>query len=291
MKHILIVASIVIAVLFGSWFSLNCWTITGAGHGKVGVLMGDVDPTPISSGFSFVNPIKKFIDFDLKDQSYTWENVGVPSRDKLTTTMDVTVIFDTNLASTPEIYRTIGTLNQVVSKHLTKKVMSSMREVGKSVAVSEDFFNDATQTMMQVFMEDSLREYFSSIGVNIKSVLFNDVVLPRVVQDAVIKTKERTEAVNQERAQLEIVELQQQKAVKIAEANNTSATQNAEATIKNADAEAHAILIVKTAEANGNAKLAKSITPELVEYVKAKGWNGSYITTSLGATTPMLNLK
>lgn len=290
MKHILVVVSLVLAVLFGSWFSLNCWTIAGAGHGKVGVLFGDVDKTPVT-GFNFVNPLKSFIDFDLKDQSYTWDNVGVPAQDKLTSTMDVTIVFDTELSALPEMYRTIGTLDQVVTKHFTKKVMSVMREVGKSVKVSEDFFRNETQLMMQSFMEDSLREYFAPIGISIKAVMFSDVQLPPVVTAAVIKTKERTELVNQERAQLEIVELQQQKAVKIAEANNTSATQNAEATIKDARAKAEAILVVKTAEAKGNAKLSKSITPQLVDYVRAKGWDGKLPTTSLGATTPMLNLK
>ena len=139
MKHILTVGGTVLSVIFTIWLGMNCWTITSAGHGKVGVLMGSVDSVPVAAGFTFVNPIKKFVDFDLKDQSTTWDNVGVPAQDKLTSTMDVTVIFDTSLSALPEMYRTIGTLDQVVNKHFTKKVMSVMREVGKSVEFSEVF--------------------------------------------------------------------------------------------------------------------------------------------------------
>jgi regulator of protease activity HflC (stomatin/prohibitin superfamily) len=290
-KSLFVAGGSVLAVLLCIWLGFNAWTITPAGAGKVGVLFGNIDPVPLSSGFSVVNPLKKFIKFDLKDQSHTWDDVGVPAQDKLTSRMDVTVVFDTSLAAIPELYRTIGTLEEVRTKHFTKKVMSVMREVGKSVMKSEDFFKDETQQMMQTFMEDSLQEYFTPLGVNIKTVMFSDVQLPTVVTQAVIATKKRTEQLNMEKAQLAIEEQKAQRAVKTAEAANDSATHKAQAKVKMADAKAYALLKVKTAEAAGNRKLANSLTSTLVAYTQAKNWDGKLPTTSLGSTTPMLKIN
>lgn len=287
-KSIATVVGTVVVFLFCIFVGLNSWTTVPAGHGKVGTLFGKVQPTPLVAGFHVINPLVKFTKFDLKDQSYTWDNVGVPAQDKLTSTMDVTVIFDTDILATPEMLRTVGNLDAMVSKHVTKKVFSVMREVGKSVKESQSFFTEETQLYMQSYMDQNLREYFEPKGIQIKSVLFSDVRLPSVVTAAVIKTKERQEELNREKAQLQIVEQQQLAKVKSAEADYKASVESAKAIKVNADAEAYKIAAEADAQSKANTKLSKSVSPALVDYIRANNWNGVLPSTMLADGTNML---
>lgn len=261
--------------------AINSYTTVNAGHNKVATLFGEVKQEPLPEGFHIVNPLLDFTTFDLRQVTNTWQKIQVPSQDKLKTSMDVSVTFRLDSSQTPRVLQETGNLNAVVAKHITPKVRSLLREAGKSVARSQDFYLDTVQQDLQLYMEDGLAKYLEPKGVIVEAVLFRDVTLPNVVTSAVVQTKERQEQLEREKAQLQIVEQQAQQQVKQAEAREQAAIADANAKRTHADAEAYRILKEATSQADANKALAKSITPELVKYNSIERWNGAYPSTLL----------
>jgi regulator of protease activity HflC (stomatin/prohibitin superfamily) len=157
-----------------------------------------------------------------------------------------------------------------------------LREAGKSVAKSQDFYLDTTQRDLQSFMEDGLTDHMAIKGIIVEAVLFRDITLPQVVTSAVIQTKERQEQLEREKAQLRIVEQQAQQQVKQAEAREQAAKSDANAVRTLADAEAYQIEKLANAQARANTVLAKSVTSPLIKYNAIAKWNGAYPQTLMG---------
>ncbi|MCK5189790.1 MAG: hypothetical protein KAR12_07010 [Methylococcales bacterium] len=260
----------------------NSYTTVPAGHNKVATLFGKVQNEAYSEGFHIVNPLLNFVSFDLRQQTYTWEKVQVPSQDKLKTSMDISVAFRLDPDKTTDVLQDTGVLKDVVSKHITPKVRSLLREAGKTVKQSQDFFLDSIQQQLQLYMEEGLTQYLHDRGVIVTAVLFRDITLPQVVTSAVIQTKERQEQLEREKAQLKIVEQQAQQQVKQAEAREMAAVADANAKKTMADAQAYTITKEAEAQAKANLLLVKSLTPALIRYNAVEKWNGKYPQTLMG---------
>jgi regulator of protease activity HflC (stomatin/prohibitin superfamily) len=272
----------VVALFFLIWVGMNSYTTVAPGHNKVATLFGEIYGQPLDEGFHVVNPLLKFYTYDLRVHTETWEKVQVPSQDKLKTSMDISVTFRINPSHTPTMLKETGDLNDVIVKLLTPKVRSLLREAGKTVAKSQDFYLDTTQRDMQLFMEDGLTDYMFKKGITVEAVLFRDITLPQVVTSAVIQTKERQEQLEREKAQLRIVEQQAQQQVKQAEAREQAAKSDANAVRPLADAEAYQIEKLADAQARANTVLAKSVTSSLIKYNAIAKWDGAYPQTLMG---------
>ena len=272
----------VVALFVLIWVGMSSYTTVSPGHNKVATLFGEIRDEPLGEGFHIVNPFLKFYIYDLRVHTETWEKVQVPSQDKLKTSMDISVTFKINPSHTPTMLQETGGLNDVVVKLLTPKVRSLLREAGKTVAKSQDFYLDTTQRDMQAFMEDGLTDYMFKKGITVEAVLFRDITLPQVVTSAVIQTKERQEQLEREKAQLRIVEQQAQQQVKQAEAREQAAKSDANAKRTLADAEAYQIEKLADAQARANTVLAKSVTSSLIKYNAIAKWNGAYPQTLMG---------
>lgn len=270
------------ALLVAFLIAINCYTTVPAGHNKVATLFGKVQDEPVPEGFHIINPLLKFTEFDLRAVTETWEGVQVPSQDKLKTSMDVSVTFHLDGDRTPVILKETGTLRDVITKHVTPKVRSLLREAGKSVSQSQDFYLDTVQLELQSSIESGLTEYLYPKGVIVDAVLFRDITLPTVVTAAVVQTKERQEQLEREKAQLQIVEQQAQQQVKQAEAREQAAIADANAKRTEADAEAYRIMKEAEAQSKANDLLANSVTSELIRYNSIERWDGKYPTTLLG---------
>ena len=275
------IVSIVVLFLL-AWVGMNSYTTVSPGHNKVATLFGDIRGEPLDEGFHVVNPLLKFYTYDLRVHTETWQKVQVPSQDKLKTSMDISVTFKINPSHTPTMLQETGNLNDVIIKLLTPKVRSLLREAGKSVAKSQDFYLDTTQRDLQAFMEDGLTDHMAIKGITVEAVLFRDITLPQVVTSAVIQTKERQEQLEREKAQLRIVEQQAQQQVKQAEAREQAAKSDANAKRTLADAEAYQIEKLADAQARANTVLAKSVTSPLIKYNAIAKWNGAYPQTLMG---------
>ncbi len=287
MNRITSISTVVIA-LGALLIAMNCYTTVPAGHNKVATLFGEVQPEPLEEGLHIINPLLNFTEFDLRAVTETWSQVQVPSQDKLKTSMDVSVTFRLDGTRTPMILKETGTLHDAVAKHVTPKVRSLLREAGKSVGQSQDFYLDTVQQELQIYVEEGLTEYLYPKGVIVDAVLFRDITLPPVVTSAVVQTKERQEQLEREKAQLQIVEQQAQQQVKQAEAREQAAIADANAKRTQADAEAYRIKAEAEAQAEANQLLARSVTTDLIRYNSIEKWNGEYPRTLLGGSDGVL---
>lgn len=272
----------IVILILAAVIAMNSYTTVSPGHNKVATLFGDVRDEALDEGFHIVNPLYKFYEYDLRVHTETWTKVQVPSQDKLKTSMDISVTFRINPTYTSTMLKESGSLSDVIVKLLTPKVRSLLREAGKTVEKSQDFYLDNIQQGLQLYMEEGLTDYMSNKGLIVEAVLFRDITLPQVVTSAVVQTKERQEQLEREKAQLSIVEQQAQQQVKQAEAREQAAKSDANAIRTLADAEAYQIGILAEAQAIANTVLAKSVTTSLINYNAIAKWNGEYPQTLMG---------
>lgn len=217
--------------------------------GQVGVasLFGNVQPDEFTQGLHFpVNPLYQWTLFDAREKTHL-ETANVPSQDQLQTRLDVSVQYRIDGDMAPAILEDTGDAESAVRVHLIPKLRSLLREQGKSIVRAEDFFLEATQDTLQSALTDGLRDFLQPKGITVTAVLIRDITLPPFIVEAIEKKKEREQAVERERAELERVRTELQQQVARAEAGREAAAQEAERKKILADAQAYEISAINRA--------------------------------------------
>lgn len=252
-----------------------------AGHVKVATMFGKVQEQYYEEGLHVVNPLLDFTEFDVRQKSYKLA-VPVPAEDKLTTVMDVSVQFRTIRALTPQILRETGNTDALLEVHLMPKLRSVLREQGKGVKMSQDFFREDIQRQLQTSLQAALSEYLSPKGLSVENVLIRNVVLPKVITDSIELTKKREQQVLEQQAELKRFATEQEQKVKRAESEFNAAKLDAQKIKALADAEAYKIDVI-------NKTLAKS--PNYIELKRVEQWNGVLPVYAGGENIPMIDLR
>ncbi|VUD41782.1 hypothetical protein TDB9533_00559 [Thalassocella blandensis] len=270
------------AFFAGVIFLLSTVIITvPAGHVKVATFFGKVQDNTFHEGLHIVNPLLDFTTFDLRQKTHK-ETAGIPAEDKLITHMDVSVQYRTIGQMTPDILRNTGTTEALIQVHLIPKLRSILREQGKGVAMSQDFFKETVQRQLQETLQVGLAEFLASKGLQIETVLIRDVVLPDVIRTAITETKRREQEVLKQQAELQRFATEQDQKVKQAESELRAAKLEAQKIKELADAEAYKIDVI-------NKTLAKS--PNYIELKKVEQWNGVLPVYTGGDNIPMIDLR
>jgi len=246
---IVIVSGIAIAVLIGMQF------VKTVPPGRVGVatLFGNVIAEGYGQGLHVpVNPLYRWTMFDAREKTHL-ETANVPTQDQLQTRLDVSVQFRIDGSMAPKILEETGDANATVNVHLIPKLRSLVREQGKSIKRAEDFFLEETQDTLQLGLTDGLREYLAPKGIMVSAVLIRDITLPPFIVEAIEQKKEREQAVERERAELERVRTELQQEVARAEAGRAAAEEEAARKRILADAQAYEITQINNAIANNPA--------------------------------------
>ena len=252
-----------------------------AGHVKVATLFGKVHDNTYHEGLHIVNPLLAFTTFDLRQKTHK-ETAGIPAEDKLITKMDVSVQYRTIGEMAPDILRNTGTTEALIQVHMIPKLRSILREQGKGVAVSQDFFKESVQRQLQETLQLGLSEFLAPKGLRIETILIRDVQLPAVIRTAITETKRREQEVLKQQAELERFATEQDQKVKQAESEFKAAKLEAQKIKALADAEAYKIDVI-------NKTLAKS--PNYIELKKVEQWNGVLPVYTGGENIPMIDLR
>lgn len=279
---------LIVVVAITLIIALNSYTVVPAGQIKVKSVFGKVSDNTLGEGFHIVSPLADFSVYDTRNQTLSIDNIMVPSQDKLKTDMDVSIIYRIDKGSVVSLKKEVGSLEDFNTKYLLPKARSVLREVGKGVQNSQDFFLDHVQQSMQTEAAIKLNEFLSSKGARIEAVLFRDVSLPKLVLNAIKQTKTRQEEVNREEAQLMIVEKKAQAQVKEAEAREQAAVANANAKRTQADAEAYRIEKEAVATGKANKLINASLTSKLIQYNSVDKWDGKYPTTMMSSDSNIM---
>lgn len=249
-KNLPVVAVVVgLAILVG----MNFYKAIPPGHVGVATLFGNVMPDGYAQGLHIpVNPLYRWTLFDARQKTHL-ESANVPTQDQLQTKLDVSVQYRIDGQMAPEILVQTGDEFAAVRVHLIPKLRSALREQGKSIVRAEDFFQEATQEMLQTALTDTLRDFLAPKGIIVTAVLIRDITLPPFIVQAIERKKEREQAVERERAELERVRTELQQQVARADAGREAAVQEAERMRTLADATAYEIEKINKAIASNPA--------------------------------------
>lgn len=256
-------------------------TTVPAGHAKVATLFGKVQDSTYTEGLHLINPLLSFTEFDLRQKTHK-ETAGIPSEDKLITKMDVSVQYRTIGALVPDILRNTGTTDALIQVHMIPKLRSILREQGKGVPTSQDFFKDEIQAQLQASLQAGLSEFLSSKGIQVETVLIRNVQLPQLIRAAIAETKKREQEVLKQKAELERFATEQEQKVRQAESEYQAAKLEALKIKELAEAEAYKIEAI-------NKTLAKS--PNYIELKRVEQWNGVLPVYAGGDNVPMIDLR
>jgi regulator of protease activity HflC (stomatin/prohibitin superfamily) len=190
--------------------------------------------------------------FDARQQTHK-EVANVPSQDQLQTKIEVSVQYRIDGSMAPDILEQTGDAATVVRVHLIPALRSMLREQGKSIKRAEDFFLEETQVTLQTALEEGLRGHLATKGIIVSAVLIREITLPPFIVAAIEQKKEREQAVERERAELERVRTELQQTVARAEAGFQAAEQEAARVRILADAQAYEITQINNAVKNNPA--------------------------------------
>lgn len=272
--YVSIIASIVL-------FVMSVVITVPPGHVKVATFFGEVQDSTYREGLHVVNPLFAFEMFDLRQKTHK-ETAGIPAEDKLITKMDVSVQYRTIGEMAPDILRNTGTTQALIQVHMIPKLRSILREQGKGVAVSQDFFRESIQRQLQETLQVGLAEFLAPKGLQIETILIRDVQLPEVIRTSITETKKREQEVLKQQAELERFATEQDQKVKQAESELKAAKLEAQKIKELADAEAYKIDVI-------NKTLARS--PNYIELKKVEQWNGVLPVYTGGDNIPMIDLR
>lgn len=242
---IILIVIIAVVLLVG----VKSCTVVDPGMAGVQVTFGSVNETPLKEGMHVINPFSNVVEFDVRQQSLTEDDVTIPSRDQLMSKLDVSVQYTINPALTPKILKEIGDIERIKTIVLIPKLRSALREATKTVDKAEEYSTNETQTRLQSFIENELKT-LDPMGITVSEVLLRDIQLPKVIADAVQQKKEREQAAVRQEAELQRFTVEQQQKVAQATAEKTAAEQAALRIRIEADAEAYKIKMLNEAAAS-----------------------------------------
>jgi len=286
-KSVPVLAVVVgLAILVG----MNFYKTIPPGRVGVATLFGNVQQQPYTQGLHIpVNPLYRWSLFDAREKTHL-ETASVPSQDQLQTKLDVSVQFriDGNMA--PDILEQTGDEAAAVRVHLIPKLRSLLREQGKSIVRAEDFFQEATQETLQLALTDGLREFLAPKGIIVTAVLIRDITLPPFIVEAIEKKKEREQAVERERAELERVRTELQQQVARAAAGREAAEEEAARKKILADATAYEITQINNAIASNPAYIQLQSLEALKAISKDPASKVYFMDGSSPSPLPLLHL-
>lgn len=226
---------VMIVLVFGGRFLKT----VPPGHVGVAALFGEVMPNEFGEGLHIpVNPFYNWVLFDVRMTTLK-ESAQVPTRDQLQTKIDLSVQWRIDGKRAPEILQNTGDVQRVINVQLIPFLRSLVREEGSKVARAEDFFLEETREKLEDGLLSRMRDELLPKGLIIGNVLIRDINLPTVLSKAIEQKKEREQAVERQKAELERFKQEQQQ--KVAQAN---------AQLEAARAEAEQIRVLASAKAD-----------------------------------------
>ncbi len=204
---------VIVVLIFGGRFVKSI----PVGHVGVATLFGKAQEPAYPEGLHLpVNPLYSWVLFDTRQKTLK-ESSQVPTRDQLQTKVDISVQYRIDRTRAPAILQDTGDAQSLVTVHLIPFLRSLVREEGSKIERAEDFFLENTRTQLEDGLLTRMQEELDPKGLLIQNVLIRDINLPTVLSQAIEQKKEREQAVERQKAELERFAQEQQQ--KVAQAN------------------------------------------------------------------------
>lgn len=277
-------------------------TIKTVPTGQTGVLItfGKVEDNTLEAGLHIISPFQNIVLMDNRLQkSERTESVFSKDIQETQVTFSINHAIDKTTAMT--LYRTVGInyYDILVAPRAIEAVKNVFSEYSASDLITK------RETLAKRISQDlqlTLSEYGISCSVNIEDVDFRDEYTSAVERKQVAEqdklraqteqAQRTAEAAAENTRTKEKADADALAAITKAQADADIAKLNADADKYRKDAESDAKKYAMLAEAEGNIKLAESLTPSVIEYTYAQGWDGILPATwvSSGDTLPIINI-
>ena len=225
-----------------------------AGHTGVVTTFGRVENYTLDSGLHMVAPWKSVIKMDNRVQKQT-ANLACFSSDIQEVSMAYTVNYQISKSNAMTLYSTVGMdyYATVIAPNIAESVkIVTARYTAESLVEKRNELAEEIEALLAAKLEPYSIEVS---GTSIEDMDFTDAFTDAVEAKQVAQQ-------NKLRAETE------------AEQRKVEAQAAADVRKLEADAAAYETTTKAGAEAEANQQIATSLTPELIEYLYAQGWNG-----------------
>jgi regulator of protease activity HflC (stomatin/prohibitin superfamily) len=279
-------AAILLVIILGGRFVKTI----PPGHVGVATLFGQVQEEAFTEGLNFpVNPLYNWVSFDAREKTLK-ESSQVPTRDQLQTKVDVSVQWRINGPMAPQILRETGSPMELVAVHLIPNLRAMVREQGSKIARAEDFFLEETRANLEAGLLEAMQARLGPKGLIIDQVLIRDVNLPLVLSKAIEQKKEREQAVERQKAELERFTQEQQQQVAAATAKLEAARQEAQQIEVLAIAKAKEIKLINDAIARNPAYIKLQSLETLKAMSKDPAAKIYFLDSNSPQPLPLMNI-
>ncbi len=173
------VASLVAAgaVLLGF---AQCFRVIPAGNVGVVDFFGSVSDKTLKAGINIVNPLSRVIKFSIKTEELK-ETMAVPSKEGLTVTLELSVLYHLDPEKAADVYKTIG------PNYLEVILEPQIRSVARSVTSSYDAraLYTAEREILAKTVLDDIKKIVEPRGIFVESTPLRSVGLPQRVTEAI----------------------------------------------------------------------------------------------------------
>ena len=295
---IVLAVVIIVALIIG----FSCAKKVPAGYvGIVYSMNGGISDTVLGQGWHIVSPTKQVTLYSIGiEQSYLTsgdngdsendDSFEVPTSDGKGLKVDLTFTYRYDPDRVTQLFtRFKGQSGKEVRDSFIKpNIISWTKEITAKYPVT-DILGDE-RANLNIAISDYIREKFDSYGIIVENVSLIDINADDETRASVqrkVNAQQELELAQIEKKtanvqaakdkEVALVKAEQDKetALIAAEQEKEVATINAEKARIKAEGEADAVKIQAEAEAEANAKIAKSLTPELIENNKINKWNGN----------------
>ncbi len=261
--------------------------VTNIDPGHVGVRInkcagGGVEDMPLSIGYHWQGPCTDIAKYPTYQQTVILTKAateGSPNDDSITVTsseglpinVDASMSLTLEEGKVPHIYKKFRRdLEHIQSTFMRQTIREALQETFAKYT-AQQLYSDKRETA-RAEVQGILTRRLTTDGFNITQFTLNETRVP----DAVTQAINAKVAMSQDaqRAEQEVRKTQAVATQKITEAQGAATAQKLRA----------------DAEAYSNERIAKSLTPALVEYTKAMRWDG-HLPQMTGGATPLINFN
>ncbi len=278
--------AVMIVLVFGGRF----FKTVPPGHVGVATLFGEVMDEPFREGLHVpINPFYQWVLFDVR-QTTLKESAQVPTREQRQTKIDVSVQYRLDGDRAPMILRETGDAQRVISVQLIPFLRSLVREEGSKIPRAEDFFLEEIRGQLEQGLQLRMQEELAPKGILVSNVLIRDINLPTVLSKAIEQKKEREQAVERQKAELERFAQEQQQKVAQANAQLDAARLEAEQVRVLASAKADEIRLINDAIAKNPAYIQLQSLEALKAMAKDPAAKLYFMDSNSAQPLPLMHL-
>ena len=270
---------LLLVLIVGTVLCFMCTERIPAGYvGVVDNMNGGVAGEILSQGWHVVSPTKKVTTYSIGiEQSYLTasdkgdsrddESFSIPTSDGKTVRVDLEFSYrfdESRVADTFVKFK--GKSGDVIKDTFIKpKIIAWTQEVSASYPVT-DIFGDK-RTEINTELDTYLKAKFDPYGIIIDTVNFTNISVDDETAAAIQKKVNAQQELELANIEAETAKIQAEKDRQVAEIK-------AQEKVIAAEADAEAMVIEAEAEAEANREIASSLTPELIDKIRAEQWNG-----------------